>query len=222
MTARTRIKFCGMTSAADVALAVEAGADAVGFIVAPSARRVAASALPGLLAAVPPFVTAVIVSAGETDADLAALGARGALLQFSGVEPPGHCERLANGARYLKAFHVRAEDGVATFDRATLAAYPNALALIDSSAGGAFGGTGRAFDPRLVAELARERPLVLSGGLTPENVADAVRTVRPYAVDVRGGIETNGAKDPAKMRAFVRAVREADGETVTFATAPNV
>jgi len=220
---RTRVKFCGMTSAADVALAVAAGADAVGIIVAPSsARRVAASDINAILDAVPAFVAPVIVSAGETDVDLAAMARRGVLLQFSGSESPAECERMAGGARYVKAFHVRAEDGVATFDRASIDGYPRSVPLIDSSANGAFGGTGRTFDWSLVAGLARERPLIVSGGLTPGNVFDCVRTVRPYAVDVRSGIETDGSKDPAKMRAFIRAVREADEQTVAVPAMPNV
>jgi phosphoribosylanthranilate isomerase len=220
---RTRVKFCGMTSAADVELAVAAGADAVGIIVARSSERyVSAAALPEIFAAVPPFVTAVIVSAGETDVDLAAMrrGAASSAVQRQRVSRG--CERMAGGARYVKAFHVRAEDGVAAFDRANIDAYPRALALIDSSANGAFGGTGRTFDWNLIAQLARERPLIVSGGLTPGNVFDCVRTVRPYAVDVRSGIETDGSKDPAKMRAFIRAVREADEQTVAVPAMPNV
>jgi phosphoribosylanthranilate isomerase len=211
-----------MTSPADVALAVAAGADAVGAIVARSPRRVAAADLPAILAAVPPFVAKVLVCADETELNLAAFAARGVVLQFSGSEAPALCERLANGNRYLKAFHVRAEDGRATFDRATLGAYPGALCLIDSSAGGMRGGTGVPFDWSLVAELARERPVVISGGLTPQNVGDCIRAVRPYAVDVRSGIESGGVKDGAKMRAFVRAVREADAQTVTVPALPNV
>jgi phosphoribosylanthranilate isomerase len=213
-----------MTSAEDVRLAVDAGADAVGIIVSASARRVAAADVAALLAAVPPFVTAVIVSAGETDVDLASFAARGALLQFSGTEPAPLCERLAGGRPYVKAFHVRAEDGRAAFDAELLAAYPSALWLIDSSAGGAFGGTGRTFDWGIAARLAATRATIVSGGLTPENVGACVGAVRPYAVDVRGGIETLGQKDPAKMRAFVRAVREADvlAETVSVRAAPNV
>ncbi|MBD5635589.1 MAG: phosphoribosylanthranilate isomerase [Candidatus Eremiobacteraeota bacterium] len=210
-----------MTSPDDVALAVEAGADAVGIIVSRSPRRVDRGALAPILAAVPPFVAAVIVCANETEADIDALAARGALLQFSGAESPEYCERLAAGARYLKAFHVRAEDGLATFDRATLEAYPNALCLVDSSAGRAFGGTGKTFDWSIARELARERPIVVSGGLEPENVGDCVRAVRPFAVDVRSGIETGGLKDALKMRAFVRSVRAADAD-VTVLTAPNV
>jgi phosphoribosylanthranilate isomerase len=86
--------------------------------------------------------------------------------------------------------------------------------MFDSSVAGSFGGTGRAFDWSLVAALARERPLVMSGGLTPANVGACIRAVRPYAVDVRSGIETDGRKDPDKMRDFVRAVREADSPNV--------
>jgi phosphoribosylanthranilate isomerase len=245
-----------MTSAHDVALAVAAGADAIGIIVSASPRRVAPDVLESILAAVPPFVTPVIVSAGETAVHLRAFAERGVLLQFSGLESPADCERIAGGARYLKAFHVRAGDGSPTFESAAIDAYPHAIALFDSSAfvvrgaddaregaffggtasggtafgaGGAtalgsdevgeidlsriervYGGTGLVFDWSLVAGIARERPIVVSGGLNPGNVGACVRALRPYAVDVRSGIETDGRKDTAKMRAFVRAVRDAD------------
>lgn len=214
MSGRTRIKFCGMTSPADVALAVEAGADAIGAIVSPSPRRVSAERLPEILAAVPPYVTAVAVSTGETDVDLAALARGGVLLQFSGRETAAACEGLAAGRRYVKAFHVRAEDARPAIERGALDAYPNALWMFDSSVAGSFGGTGHAFDWNLVAALARERPIVISGGLTPSNVGACIRAVRPYAVDVRSGIETDGRKDADKMRDFVRAVREADSPNV--------
>ncbi len=235
---RTRIKFCGMTSVADIALAVAAGADAVGIIVSPSERRVAARDVPALLAAVPPFVTAVLVSvngtgvasvrdvagasASGTDVDLSKYAAAGAVLQFSGDESPDACERVAGGRAYLKAFHVLVEDGRAAFDRATLAAYPHATPLFDSRSGERFGGTGIAFDWETIAAFARERPIVVSGGLTPDNVGACVEALRPYAVDVRGGIETGGVKDAMKMRAFVAAVRAADERTVTLPAMPNV
>jgi phosphoribosylanthranilate isomerase len=136
------------------------------------------------------------------------------LLQFSGHETAATCERFAAGRRYVKAFHVRAEDARPVIAREALDAYPNALWMFDSSVAGSFGGTGRAFDWSLVAALARERPLVMSGGLTPANVGACIRAVRPYAVDVRSGIETDGRKDADKMRDFVRAVREADSPNV--------
>jgi phosphoribosylanthranilate isomerase len=245
-----------MTSANDVALAVAAGADAVGIIVSASPRRVEPEEIVPILAAVPPFVVPVIVSAGETAVDLRAFAERGVLLQFSGLESPADCERIAGGSHYLKAFHVHAEDGSLDFGRASIDAYPRAIALFDSSAfvvggadgpdeggssaggtdsggtasvgpfsggtdfgaGGAaspgpgrlYGGTGLVFDWGLVAGVARERPIVVSGGLNAENVGACVRALRPYAVDVRTGIETDGRKDAAKMHAFVRAVRDAD------------
>jgi len=250
-----------MTSASDVALAVAAGADAVGIIVSASPRRVEPEKLEEILAAVPPFVTPVLVSAGETAVELRALAARGVLLQFSGAESPSACERIAGGARYLKAFHVHAEDGSLDFERASIDAYPRAIPLFDSSAfvvrgaddaregsfsggpasvgrssGGTafgaagaaspgrpevgdiglnrmervYGGTGLVFDWDLVAGVARELPIVVSGGLNAGNVGACVRALRPYAVDVRSGIETDGHKDAAKMHAFVRAVRDAD------------
>jgi phosphoribosylanthranilate isomerase len=115
-----------MTSPAEVALAVEAGADAIGAIVSPSPRRVVASSLSAILAAVPPYVTTVAVSTGETDVDLGELAARGVLLQFSGHETAATCERFAAGRRYVKAFHVRAEDARPVIAREALDAYPNA------------------------------------------------------------------------------------------------
>jgi phosphoribosylanthranilate isomerase len=212
-----------MTSADDVARAAAAGADAVGIIVSASPRRVEPGALEAILAAVPPFVTPVIVSAGETAVDLRAFAERGVLLQFSGPESFADCERIAGGSRYLKAFHVNAEDGSLDFERPSIDAYPRAIALFDSSASvvrGAgrraervYGGTGLAFDWSLVAGIARELPIVVSGGLNAANVGACVRALRPYAVDVRSGIETDGHKDAAKMLAFVQAVRDADSAT---------
>ncbi len=212
MTRRTRVKFCGMSSPSDIALAVEAGADAVGVILVPaSPRRVEPDALPALAAAIPPFVSRVAVVASPSAHDASLLGALGFTLQFSGEESAVECEALADGRRYIKAFHVsdaRALDDahVASFDGNV-----DALWMFDSRVGAKLGGTGVTFAWDLVAPVARMRPVVVSGGLTPDNVASCVRCLRPYAVDVRNGIETEGRTDKAKMRAFVRAVREADG-----------
>jgi len=216
VNARTRVKLCGMTSAEEIALAVDAGADAVGLILAASARRLDRTRFEALVRAVPPFVAAVAVLADNAPDDVAFARSCGAMLQFSGHESPERCEAAAGGARYLKAYHVPVAAGaVAHASGATLADlddYPHALWLFDSSAPGKLGGTGVAFDWRSVAALARSRAIVVSGGLGPANVAACVRTVRPYAVDVRSGVETGGRKDEKKMRAFVRAVRETDAE----------
>ncbi len=220
---RTRIKFCGLQTEDDIALAVEAGADAIGIIVAASPRRVALERLPALSAAVPPFVTKVGVlasrgdDAGLDDAEAAALRELGFTLQFSGDESAARCERLAGGAHYLKAFHVRPDDRDMP-ELESRRAYRHAMWMFDSRVDARYGGTGVPFLWRVVQAVAAQRPIVVSGGLTPENVAACVRSVRPHAVDVRSGIETSGRKDPAKMLAFVRAVREADESAAGAAT----
>ncbi len=216
---RTRIKFCGLTSVAEIALAVEAGADAIGVIVAESPRQVDVARLGELAAAVPAFVAKVGVLAAQGQREAAALRELGYMLQFSGDEPAELCERLAAG-RYLKAFHLAPGQKDDVLDDASLAAYRNATWMFDSRVDARYGGTGVPFAWKLVEAAAAVRPVIVSGGLTPENVAACVRSVRPYAVDVRSGIETAGRKDPAKMLAFVRAVREAD-EAPTAALSRN-
>ncbi|MBD5653563.1 MAG: phosphoribosylanthranilate isomerase [Candidatus Eremiobacteraeota bacterium] len=209
---RTRIKFCGMQSAADVALAVEAGADAVGVIVAESPRRVAPADITKISAAIPPFVDRIGVVAHTHDDDATSLLKRGFTLQFSGEELPSTCEAISQGRPYIKAFHIRAGVTYEPADFDELGAYTNATWMFDSRVDDRLGGTGVPFMWSVVASVAKRRPIVVSGGLTPENVGACVRAVRPYAVDVRGGVETSDRKDFDKMRAFVRAVREADAE----------
>ncbi len=203
-----------MTSATEIALAVAAGADAIGLILAESPRRLSRKHFAELVDAVPPFVDAVAVLADNDPADVAWARACGATLQFSGHESAESCERAGAGKTYLKAHHITAPESEpgrvpapGDFER-----YPHALWLFDSTVLGALGGTGTTFDWSAVAPLARVRPIVVSGGLTPQNVGACVRAVRPYAVDVRSGVESGGRKDWEKMLAFVRAVRETDAK----------
>ena len=211
---RTRVKICGCTSVADVALAVDAGADAVGVILAErSERRVGIERLRDIAQAVPAMVTlvAVLVDPPESLVDEALKV--GAIPQFHGDEPAEACEAFAAGP-YIKAFHV--EKRCAYYPDAfskQARAFEHATWLFDTARDdGTSGGSGRTFAWNVARELAGARRFVVSGGLTPENVGDCVRAVRPYAVDVRSGVETNGLKDPAKIQAFVRAVRAADAE----------
>ena len=206
---RTRVKICGCTSVADVALAVDAGADAVGVILAErSERRVAIERFRDIAQSVPALTTLVAVfvdpPASLVDEALYA----GAVPQFHGDEPAEACEAVAGGP-YLKAFHVDEQQAYDPDDFARYArAFAHATWMFDTAAhGGRSGGTGRTFAWEIARRLAGERRFVVSGGLTPENVGACVRAVRPYAVDVRSGVETNGMKDPEKVRAFVRAVR---------------
>lgn len=209
------MKICGCTSAADVELAVAAGADAVGVILAESsARRVSVERLHDIAERVPALVALVAVFVDPPSSLVDVALKAGAIPQFHGYEPAEVCEAFAAGP-YLKAYHVRADRPRtrAQFD-AFAAPFAHATWLFDAAnESGRSGGTGRTFAWETARELAGERRFVVSGGLTPENVGDCVRAVRPYAVDVRSGVETNGAKDPQKVRAFVRAVREADLRT---------
>ncbi|TDR54865.1 phosphoribosylanthranilate isomerase [Halomonas ventosae] len=206
MIKRTRIKFCGLTRPEDVDAAVAAGADALGFVLWPGSKRaIDEQRLAELSERVPAFVTRVGLF---VDPDLA-LVARAAehldLLQFHGDEPPGTC--MAVGRPWIKALRMR--DGLDL--HAAAEAYGGARALLlDAYRPGVPGGTGETFDwSRIPASLAK--PVILAGGLTPDNVAEAIAVVAPFAVDVSGGIEAApGVKDATRMAAFLQAVRQAD------------
>ena len=208
MQQRTRIKICGLTREVDVAAAVEAGADAVGFVLyARSARHVSAARAGELARALPPFVTPVcLVVNGKADEIARALDqVPRAVLQFHGDETPAQCE--ASGRTYIRA--ARMHEGFALLDFAHAHASAAAL-LLDADVQG-YGGGGKVFDWSLIPPSVPV-PLVLSGGLNPASVIDGVLRVRPWAVDVSSGVEASkGVKDAALMRRFCEAVREADG-----------
>ena len=210
------MKICGCTSRADVAVAVDAGADAVGVILAEtSERRVSIERFREIAEAVPAIVTLVAVFVDPPAALVDEALKAGAIPQFHGYEPAEACEAFAAGP-YLKAYHVRANRSNSQAEFETLARpFEHATWLFDTAdESGRSGGTGRTFAWDTARELAGARRFVVSGGLTAENVGDCVRAVRPYAVDVRSGVETSGVKDPEKVYAFVRAVREADAAAV--------
>lgn len=205
---RTRIKFCGMTRPGDVRLAVELGVDALGFVfAAASPRRLPVEQLEGLRQAVPPLVDVVALfmdnPASEVIAALRAL--RPTLLQFHGGEDDAFCRSF--GLPFLKVVPMGqgADDAVLARKR-----YPSASAfLLDGHGPGQPGGRGERFDWTTLPPLGR--PIFLAGGLTSANVGQAIRTARPYAVDVSSGIENApGLKDGEKMQQFVDEVRRAD------------
>jgi phosphoribosylanthranilate isomerase len=215
---RTRIKFCGFTRAEDLDGALRLGVDAVGLVLDPRSKRaVTPEQARALRAQVPAFVQCVALF---RDADAPGVAEAVAqiepdLLQFHGGEPPEFCRRF--GRPYIKAVPMAsAPDLLAWCER-----YADARGLLlDSHAPGALGGTGEAFDWSL-APRHLPRFWILAGGLHPENVADAVRMARPDAVDVSSGIESSpGIKDPAKMRAFVEAVRRADASIQSGSRSP--
>lgn len=204
---RTRVKICGITRIEDALAAAQAGADAIGLVFADtSPRRVSFDEAAAICRALPPFVAAVGLF---VDADAAqvtqALGRVPLdLLQFHGSETALFCRQFHRP--YIKAVSMREGIDVHAEDRAFADA---AGLLLDTHVAGVAGGSGRAFDwTRIPRNLAR--PVVLAGGLTPQNVADAIRQVRPFAVDVSSGVEqTRGIKDARKIAAFIEAVATA-------------
>ena len=206
---RTRIKICGITRVEDAVCAAGNGADAVGFnCYARSPRFVERGRLRELAAALPPFVTPVLLFVNAAADDVAACVAQvpHALLQFHGDEAAVDCERF--GRPYLRA--VRMAEGVDLLDFARL--FPSASALLADAPAAGFGGGGAVFDwSRLPAPLRWSKPLVLAGGLDETNVMDAIGRVRPFAVDVSSGVEqAPGIKSADRLQRFCAAVRAAD------------
>jgi len=206
-TRRVRVKFCGMTRAADARAAAALGADAIGLIFyPPSPRAVSVEQALAVLDAVAPLVSTVGVFVNPTAAELAAVLSRVPLdmVQFHGEEDPALC--ASAGRPWIKAVGMR--EGVDL--RVTARRYPAARGLLlDTFSAREKGGTGRVFDWSLVpADLGR--PVILAGGLDAGNVAQAIAAVRPYAVDANGGVESApGVKDTGRMEAFMREVERA-------------
>jgi phosphoribosylanthranilate isomerase len=205
----TWIKFCGCTSWAEAEMAVAAGADAVGMILAQSPRQVGMDVVREIVQRLPERVepVAVVVNPSHQELDALLAASPRMTVQFSGSETSELVARL--GDRAIKAIHVDARSGTESLE-AACALYPQARALFDTYGDGLAGGTGRTFEWERVAEIARTRNIVIAGGLNPDNVDACVRAARPFGVDVRTGIESDGRKDAQKMRAFFNAVRAAD------------
>lgn len=204
---RTRIKICGLTRETDVEAAVEAGADAIGFVFYPkSPRFVTPERAARLAREVPPLVsvTALFVNAAAEEIEAVLEQAPVSLLQFHGNESEPDCRRWLRP--YVRAARVR--PGLDLLQYAREFASARAL-LLDACVEG-YGGGGQTFDWSLIPP-GLQKPLILSGGLTPENVGEAIRRVRPSAVDVSSGVEAaRGIKDSGRIAAFVAAVRAAD------------
>jgi phosphoribosylanthranilate isomerase len=199
---------------ADATLALACGADVLGVIFTEESPRAASMDTAREIATHVPAYTplvAVFVDApsGLIDEALKA----GYIPQFSGSEAATETEAFAEGP-YIKVYRVPPEGDADPERFARFAApYEHATWMFETHVPGQAGGSGQVFPWERAREFAGDRPIIISGGLTPENVGACVRRVRPYAVDVRSGIETGGSKDPEKMRAFVRAVLEADAQT---------
>ncbi len=204
----TRIKICGITSAEDARVAVDAGADAIGLVFyPPSPRAVTASQAAGIVAAVAPFVTVVALFVDEPAERIRRIleSVPVDVLQFHGDEPAAFCEQFQRP--WIKALRVQADTDLGAHCRQYRAAR---AVLLDSWQEGVPGGTGRTFD----WDLARRKlplPVVLAGGLDEDNAGEAIMRLHPAAVDVSGGVERSpGQKDAGKIKRFIAAVRNAD------------
>lgn len=204
---RTRVKICGVTRTDDALEAVACGVDALGFnFFSGSARYVDADTAEDIIGGLPAFVTSVgvFVDAAPDLVERVLAQAPLDLLQFHGNESPEYCQSF--NWPYLKAIRATSKEEITS----EAARFPDAQGLlIDSVSKGQFGGTGEAFDWQLVPDLST--PILLAGGLDAGNVGDAIHQVRPFAVDVSGGVEkSKGIKDAVRMRQFMKAVQETD------------
>jgi phosphoribosylanthranilate isomerase len=207
---RTRIKICGITREEDLAAAVAAGADALGFVFyAPSSRYVTPERAAQLAAHVPAFVTRVGLFVNATAQAVRAVMAEVPLelLQFHGDEDAAYCSQF--GRPWIKAARVKPGFDLLEYASAFAAAPGEAGLLLDADVEG-YGGGGKTFDWTLIPRNL-PLPVILSGGLHPGNVAEAVRAIRPWAVDVSSGVEAaRGIKDAQKITEFIAGVRNAD------------
>jgi len=200
-----KVKICGITNAPDAIAAVEAGADALGFMFyEPSPRRISIPDAAAVIRELPPFVlkVGVFVDASE-DVVMRAIGDCGLnVLQFHGNETPEYCAQF--GLMSMKAFRMRDAESLAALREYTTDAW-----LLDAFTPGKLGGTGEKFDWELAIEAKKlGRPIFLAGGLTASNVAQAIERVRPFGVDVSSGVEAEpGRKDHARLREFIQAAR---------------
>ena len=204
---RTRVKVCGITRTQDARAAAEAGADAIGLVFYPqSPRFLSVERAVEIRDALPPFVQSIALFVNPDAAQVAqVLGRlRPGALQFHGDETPQFCGQF--GVPWIKACRVKPEVDLLEY----LRPFSGAMAWLLDSYVEAYGGVGERFDWSLVP-AARERPFILSGGLERDNVAEAVRRLRPWGVDVSSGVESaKGIKDAAKIAAFIAEVRNAD------------
>jgi phosphoribosylanthranilate isomerase len=204
---KVRIKICGLTRDQDIHNAVVEGADALGFVLyAPSPRSVSAEQAAQLIQKVPAFVTTVALFVNESveEVERALKICPFDLLQFHGDESPEYCRQF--NRPYMKAIRVRSADDIHN----AVQQYPDAKALLlDAYVENLPGGTGQAFDWRLIPQLTI--PWVLAGGLNAHNVADAIKQVQPFAVDISGGVEASkGIKDGQKIKDFISEVRHVE------------
>ncbi|HHW06021.1 MAG TPA: phosphoribosylanthranilate isomerase [Clostridia bacterium] len=198
-----KVKICGITDPEAALAAAEAGADAVGFVFAPSSRRVTKEKAKEIIAMLPPYVdkVGVFVNAPPREVEEIAEFCRLTTIQLSGDEPPDYPVPVRY--KLIRGFRVR--EGILLSD---LARYRADAFLFDTYRPGCYGGTGEAFNWDVLRKIPSPKPVILAGGLNAGNVQQAIMTVRPYGVDVSSGVETGGRKDAAKIKEFIKLAKE--------------
>jgi len=201
-----KIKICGTTNLKDARQAIDAGADALGFIFfRKSPRFISVKAVQSIISELPPFVETVGVFVDESVDRVRRIAdsCRLDVVQLHGDETPAYCRRIPR--KVVKAIRVEDKNSLRQMDSYNVNGF-----LLDSYSEQQHGGTGKTFDWSLAKQAKKSGPVILAGGLNPDNVAEAVRRVRPYAVDVCSGVEKiPGIKDPVRLQAFIDAVRKA-------------
>lgn len=201
--AMVRVKICGISTVEAALAAADAGANAIGLIFATSPRQVTVPQAREIRQALPPFVSTVgvFVDAVRSQIEDAIAACELTMVQLHGNESPQFC--MSMPVPVIKAMRVVDASSVEQ-----ILNYRVAAVLLDTAVPGIAGGSGRTFDWEIAATAASSARIILSGGLTPENIHQAISRVHPFAVDVSSGVETDGRKDPAKIRTFIDRVRE--------------
>ncbi len=204
-----KVKICGITNVDDARAAADCGADAIGFIFCEkSPRNVSPKAASGIVRGLPPFVTSVGVFVNERPERIKAIAEEIGLscVQLHGEETAEECERVSGltTAREIKAVRVRGGKDIIGLENYRVSAY-----LLDTFRNGVHGGTGGVFDCDIAIEAKKKGRIILSGGLNPDNIVEAIRKVEPYGVDVCSGVELSpGKKDPAKLKSFIEKAKK--------------
>lgn len=199
---RVRVKICGITRLEDALLIARLGADAIGFIFAESPRRVTPETAKGIIDLLPPWVNCVGVFVNEEIDTVRSIQDYCSLdyLQFHGDEDPSYCRQFPR--RSIKAFRLQTSQDLSSLGKYSVSAY-----LLDTFVKGQLGGTGKTFDWKLALLAKQYGPIILSGGLTQENVTQAIQLVHPYGVDASSGLEKSpGQKDQDKLSSFFRSL----------------
>lgn len=214
----TRVKICGLKEKTHALAAAEAGADFIGLIFAPSPRQVTPAQAKEIAAAVKQSgyttkVVGVFVNTPASAVNEIADSCHLDWVQLSGDESWEYCLEIKKPV--IKVIQIGRQSpqeiGVILAKGAEILGKKDCVYLLDTKVEGKYGGTGRTFDWSLARELTKQFPIIISGGLTPENVAQAIKRVAPWGVDASSGVEVNGTKDITKIRALIKAVRRADG-----------